>query len=209
MKKFLGIVGILILVGFTGFCGKSREERQAERAVKQLKNQMEKMAKGMKEMAEQTQQKAKEVKEVKVMDFKALEEALPEVEGWKRANLEGQKMAASGLSYSTASAEYTRDGIKVHVSITDTAGAKVALMPVLGMVNMGIEREDEHGYQKIVKKDGLVGVEEYDKDNQEGNLSLVYKNRYVITLQGSNLKSPSDLKLLWDLLEKIDLSKLN
>ncbi len=205
MKKVLGIIGIVVLLSFTGFCGKSKEEKRAEKTAKELKSQMEKVAQGMKKAAEQAQKGEK----AKVMDFKVLKEVLPELKAWKRSKLQGQRMAVSGLTYSAASAVYTKDDLKVHLSITDTAGAKVALMPILGMVNMGIESENEHGYQKIVKRNGMMGVEEYDKENSQGTISMVYRNRYIITVQGENLKDASDMKLLWDMLSAVDFSRLD
>ncbi len=209
MKKFITVIGIVLMLGLLGYCGKSKQEKQAEKVRQQLENRMEKAQKGLQEMAKNMQEAAKSEKaKVELADFRVLKEALPEVEEWKKSNAKGEKMSSAGFSYSTASATYTMGDYTVEVNLTDTAGIKAMLMPVMTLINMGVESETENGYQKVIKEGDFVGVEEFDGGSKEGNLAMVYRNRYLITIKGYGLKDPKEMGILKEFLKKIDLSKL-
>ncbi len=211
MRKLITIFAVLALVGLLAFCGKSKEEKQAEEAVKQATQQMQQVAKGLQKMGEQMAKTAEEAKEGKVekpIDFKVLKEVLPKVDGWQQSNLNGEQATFGAISYARAEADYTNGKINIHVEVADATNVKPMIMGILAAVNMNYQKETETGYEKSFKQGDMVGIEKFDKSSKSGELSVVYKGRYFITITADNLTDPKDMEILKGFLSKIDFSKL-
>ena len=90
------------------------------------------------------------------------------------------------------------------VLMAEVDGA-LMLVPFSWVSNMGYEKETETGYEKAVKVAGFPGLEKWNTDSKNGELTLVANKRYIIELEGNDIGDP---KVLHQLAESMALSKL-
>ena len=79
------------------------------------------------------------------------------------------------------------------------------LVPFSWVSNMGYEKETETGYEKAVKVAGFPGLEKWNTESKDGELTLVANKRYIVELEGNDVADP---KVLHQLAESMSLSKL-
>jgi hypothetical protein len=71
--------------------------------------------------------------------------------------------------------------------------------------NMGYEKETETGYDKAVRVAGFPGLEKWNTESKDGELTLVANKRYIVELEGDDIDDP---KVLNSLAESMSLGKL-
>jgi len=146
----------------------------------------------------------------KTVNFKKLQEFLPQVDlaGFAKGKPAGETSSAMGMSTSEAQVTYKKEGVSIDVKITDMAGIPFAQMgaSVMGMTEF--ENETENGYEKSIKVQGFAGTEKVDKseDNKFCEVILFVGNRFQIELRGSGV---SDAALLHKLLDGMNLGDLS
>lgn len=203
MKKVTVLLMVLALLVSVSFCKKkSEEEKLKERtakAVEETQKGLEEIGKAFEKMAEGGQKE-----KVSVIDYSVLQAALPEISGWKKSDVSAGTTSFGNLSTSQARATYTKGEATVNVSITDVAGVKLFFAPIFALKNMKFERKTDTGYERSIAGENFFGKESYDKTTRSGELVIVYKNRFVIELDGTEIDSTDVLK---EFLKKIDLSK--
>lgn len=185
-------------------CSQKTEEEKAAEAIEQAS---EKMGDAMKDAAKEMEEAVKDGKEsVATVDFRTLKELLPtDADGLDRKKASGQKTGAMGFNVSTAEADYANaDGSeRIGVDIVD-AGGTGALMGMAAWSLVEVDKEDENGYEKTSTIDGNKCFEKYNNTSKNGEINLLVKNRFIVTVKGDGV-SMDKLKAT---LEDIDLDKL-
>lgn len=125
---------------------------------------------------------------VDVVDMAKLKVLLPEtLGGLKRTSIEAEKTAMGTFKVAKAHAIYADDNNKrLEVSITDFAGNKLAGM-MLGLGGMEIDKETDHGYEKIHKVDGRSVIEKYNKDNATSEYHVLVADRFMLEVNGEGV----------------------
>lgn len=202
--SYLSVVALLLATTLLTSCQQKTEEEKAAEAIEQAS---EKMGDAMKDAAEKIADAAKDGKEsVETVDFRTLKEFLPaDADGLDRKEASGQKTGAMGFKISTAEADYANaDGSeRIGVDIVD-AGGTGALMGMAAWSLVEVDKEDENGYEKTSTVDGNKCFEKYNNSSKNGELNLLVKNRFIVTVKGDGV-SMDKLKAT---LEDIDLDKL-
>jgi hypothetical protein len=70
---------------------------------------------------------------------------------------------------------------------------------------MGIDKETETGYEKSVKVAGFPGLEKFNTEGKNGELTIVANKRYIVEIEGRDVP---DAKVLTQVAEAMSLSKL-
>lgn len=202
-------VGLAVFFG----CGKSAKERELEETARKLEEATKKMeaaaekgnlGEAMKQFGEAFMGGEK----VETVDFRALEALLPEsLPGMKRTEAKGQKHSALGINVSEAEGLYEdeQQGAGLSVKIGDIGNMSgMAALASYAWARADIDRKTEGGYEKTFTHRGYRAYEEYDSEMQEGQVSILVADRFVVEISGNGVK----MEQLRAALGKIDLAKL-
>ncbi|MCR4395282.1 MAG: hypothetical protein NUW07_00935 [Candidatus Saccharicenans sp.] len=197
MKKILSLWVIFLLV-FAISCKQAAKKQQAqtEKAVSQTETSAEE--------AQKTVSKSEEVKKIEAVDFKVLEEWLPDKDGWAKSNVKGQQFSYGEAQTSMAEADYVSGSTRVHIQILDSAGYNWTIGQFLTMVQTGFTFKDDNHYVKTVKINNCPGVEEYNYQRKKGQLSVLIKDRFLITMTAEN---SANNDILYDFFNAFDLKR--
>jgi len=214
MIKILGIVavclGTVVMIG----CGKKDKDESA-RSAETVGTQApvgdtaepdyakiaEENRKALTEM-----NKGKVIESVSATTLKAL---LPtELPGMKRTNATGERTQTMGFDMSNAEGEYSASdgsGANVRIKLTDTGNMSGSMRLGMSAWTMGqYDRETDTGYEKTTTINGYKAMEKYDKENKEGSLQIMVADRFLVDVEGYDVK----METLKQVVGQIDLKKL-
>ncbi|GAB5551086.1 MAG: hypothetical protein Sapg2KO_06770 [Saprospiraceae bacterium] len=144
--------------------------------------------------------------EVDAVDFRELKALLPErLAGMKRTNIEGEKTGMGGFKYSVAKATYEKGDSRMEVSILDGAGFAGVVSGMAAWSLIEVDRETDTGYERTTTIDGYKAFESFDSEQEEGQLSVVVEDRFIVNIEGDRIPTDKDLKRA---LDGLNLSKL-
>jgi len=193
-------------------CGKTKEEKEKEKAMKQAEELVQRIARAGEKMREAEKKGGRAMtasaKKVEPVDFRNLKALLPEnLPGMKREEATGESSGALGGDISMARASYQADGgASIGITISDMGsviGSPMGLA-AYGWATAKIDRETDSGYEKTTTFSGYPAYEEYDKGDQSGRIHVIVANRFMVDVQGSEVK----MDAIKAALGKLDLSKL-
>lgn len=142
---------------------------------------------------------------VEVINFRELKEMLPNrVAGMRLDDSSGETSGALGFKISTATGEYRDDDERIEITIADVGASPMVLMGMAAWSNIEFERDSDEGYERTTTIEGYKGYEKYDSEREDGQLSLIINNRFLVKVEGRNV-SEKDLR---SALRKIDLGDL-
>jgi len=201
MKKFFTCLFVALLV--LTFSCKKAEETKSDKPEKTVSKTERPAAEAKSEPAEKAEKTAEKVTAV---DFEVLKQLLPEKSGWTRSNVRGQQFTYGEGQTSMAEADYSSGEARVHVLILDTARIAWTMGQFQQMVQMGFSAKDDRHYVKTTKIDNLPAIEEYDYRNKDGQLQVLIKDRFLITIRGTKIENTN---ILYDFFNAIDLKKFD
>ena len=217
MSKLWTATGLTLALVATVGCGKSAEQKRQEEATKQLQDAAKKMEqagneaqkaaeKGAEGMAAGMEALAKGLgaaagvanggKAVEPVNFHELQASFADLPGWEKMKPTGETMTAP-FKISSAGVRYKKGDAEIRVKITDSAYNALMLVPFSWVSNMG--------YEKAVKVAGFPGLEKWNTEGKDGELTLVANKRYIVELEGNDIGDP---KVLHSLAEAMSLGKL-
>lgn len=201
MKKFFTCLFVMLLV-LTFSCKKAEEAKSAkpEKTVSKTEQPAEEAKSEPAEKAEKT------VEKVTAVDFEVLKQWLPDRAGWTKSNVRGQQFSYGEGQTSMAEADYSSGESRVHVIIMDTARIAWTMGQFQQMVQMGFSAKDDRHYVKTTKINNLPALEEYDYQDKDGQLQVLIKDRFLITIRGNNIENNN---ILYDFFNAIDLKKFD
>ena len=139
----------------------------------------------------------------------ALQNVLPVIEGWTRGELRAIEVDNPDCRYTFASALYSKDDIRLKVTLADTDASSNALTALATMV---LTLPDDYS-QKIppattiqrFQIDGSPAAELWDAEKMKGEVVLVLANRFVVEVQAQKADAPETLRTV---LAAVDLKAL-
>jgi hypothetical protein len=215
MNTRLAIGGFCLSVLSMVGCGQNTSEKRLEEASKKMEEAGKKMEEAAKEGGASMGEAMKKMgealgaatgKKVTPVDFRELKALLPEaLPGMKRTRAEGERAAAMGLNISKAEGEYQKEGSSVHISLMDMGTlSSMAAMATVGWAMAEIDKETETGYEKTSTYQGYKSHEEYSRKSQDGEVTVLVADRFVVEVRGNNLPMEGIMAALGN----VDLSKL-
>jgi hypothetical protein len=165
---------------------------------------LEAFAKGMAGVAGAMAAKGPDGKPVQPVSFQSLQTVLPEVSGWKRDQPTGERMTMP-VPFSQAEADYSMGDSNIEVKIVDSAFSSLLVAPWAMFLTSGYEKQTSSGYEKSVTVAGHPGFERWNSSGNDGELNLVVAKRFLVTIEGRDIK---DTKVLQEFAGKLDAGKL-
>lgn len=139
-------------------------------------------------------------------NFRVLKEVLPSrLLGMDRTSHTGEKTGAMGISVSQAHAKYSDDDRRADVSVVD--GGSVGIASILGATwtTIEVDRETDNGYERTVEIDGFKAYEKWDERREKLEISWLYDDRYLITVEAYGVKERDGRRIL----NKLDVDELD
>lgn len=226
---YINTCALAIFLALSIACGKSEAQKQAEEAAQQAQKAAEAMqkavessgaaaaqggaaaAQGMEAFAKAMQAAATAAggagpdgKPVDPIGFQQLETVLPTVSGWDHDKPRGEKMTMP-VPFSQTEATYKNGDAEVEVKIVDSAFSQLLVAPWAMFLSAGYEKQTSEGYEKSVNVGGNPGFEKWNTDSKDGELNLVVAKRFLVTIEGRDIKDPS---VMHDFASKLDTGKL-
>jgi hypothetical protein len=135
---------------------------------------------------------------------------LPAPEGWTRGPVRTNQVEISqACSYTYANATYTKDDVRIKVTIADTAAHQEGLMTLAAAV---VTLPDGHIATLApatslarIKVMEMPAAEMWDAQKSEGEIALVVSGRFAIVLEASKADS---LETVRGLLRAVDVKAL-
>lgn len=207
MRKAAVVVALALAVAACKDKGKSEAAvEEGEELSKNPFRAMQQVGEAAQKMAEKQQELAAK-KPVEPVKFDALIGYLPEMEGWKASEPEGQtnqmgewKMTVVSRDYEKGEGEATS---RVEVQILD--GAYIPMAYAGFQMMSQFSQESTEGYTKGVKIDGNPGVETWKKKERDAELHVLIADRFLVQIKGDNLDKPEALR---DWLRRVDVQKI-
>ena len=142
------------------------------------------------------------------VDHRKLRDLLKErISGFERTSYESQSTGAMGFNFSNAQADYEDGDKRINATLTDAGGMGMAMMSMAAWSSMQLDREDQDGWERTSTWKGYKSYEKYNRSNNYSELALIVENRFIVTLNGSNVDM-DDLKDFAGDLDLGDLKKL-
>jgi len=138
------------------------------------------------------------------IDYEALKDILPEMDGWHRTETKGEQLTTP-IAYSRAQARYQKDRSHIDLEISDTGMSPQLLAPVSMFLSAGFSERSDDGYKRALKVSGQPAVEAWNGRSQEGDVTAVIRDRFIIHAVGHDLSNVDPVRAL---VAAVDLSKL-
>ncbi|WP_375445468.1 transposase [uncultured Fibrella sp.] len=194
---------LLIVLTLAAGCGGSDEKKEendgASASLGGTLNAVQEMAK----QAEEAQKNGP----VATIDFRKLKDLLPaDADGLPRKSATGEKNGMGGFNFSTATGKYENSDNteNIELAIVD-AGGSGAMMGMAAWSMVDMDKETESGYEKTTKINDNKAYEKYDNTNKSGEIAVLVKNRYIVTIKGNGV----DMTKIKAVLDDVDLDKLS
>ncbi|RME94960.1 MAG: hypothetical protein D6772_13845 [Bacteroidetes bacterium] len=122
---------------------------------------------------------------VEVMDFRELKAIMPErLLGMDRSSHVGEKKGAFGIVISQAKAKYQDEDRYLEIQVVDGGDAAIAKLAGAAWTTVEVDRETDHGYERTTMIDGYKAYEKYDSQQERGTIKWLYKDRYIVSIEG-------------------------
>lgn len=201
---------VTVLLGttlLTTACEQAQKAKESYSAISKLKDVGQKMEASMNEAKTQREERVKRGDTLS-FPYKDLQAYLPaEVSGYTAANPTGQSTKMSGIAFSTAGRDFTKDNSTVKVELMDYNGAHQLYQGAAGLLGMGLESEND---EELVKSTdlgvkGVSGLETYRKKDRQAELMLAMGGRFMVKITADQ---QPDLQLVESVAKQMDLEKL-
>ncbi len=117
-----------------------------------------------------------------------LQQHVPErLAGLSRTAIEARTDSAMGMSFSSVTAEYTRENGRIEVRLQDIGSVPMLAMAMGAWTQSTVNRETQDEVERIFKKDGVAYKEEYRKDGSRAELNMMLPNGVLVELSGDNV----------------------
>ncbi|MEO7271045.1 MAG: hypothetical protein ABI211_03470 [Vicinamibacterales bacterium] len=207
-------------------CGKSEQQKQAEEAAKHIEAAAKEISKAAESAGKENAQAANDAakgfeamakgfgamvsgaagdgKVVEPVSFRDLQALFPAIDGWERSKPTGEKVSAP-FKYSNAEVTYRKGDARIELKLADAGFNQLFFAPFAMLMQAGYEKETQDGYEKSIKISGQPGFEKWNTERQDGELTAMVGKRFLLSVEGRHI---DDIKLLHDVVGKIDLAKL-
>ncbi|MFZ1677939.1 MAG: hypothetical protein WBP41_03170 [Saprospiraceae bacterium] len=110
----------------------------------------------------------------------------PSLMDLNRMSLTGKKVKQKDNMVSTTEASYKTNGKMLYVTITDAGKDSIYLMTLAPWSAMQFQNIRGDGYEKSILLDGNKIDEKYNSASHSANLTVIYNNRILVDMIGTN-----------------------
>ena len=152
---------------------------------------------------------ANQAKAVPPVAAAALQKLMPSIDGWTSGVArEGLVEISADAKYSFASLNFTKDDLRVKLTLADTGSSADILTALAAMVvTMPEDYSGQVGALAIKRMliGGSPAVEAWDAQKSAGEIAVVVGGRFVATVEATKVDSVATMRAI---LDKVDLKAL-
>ena len=142
-----------------------------------------------------------------------LAKLLPAPDGWSKGEIKPNQIDdASGCNYTVASVTYTKDGLRLRITIADTgahAGSLIAVAPMIATLPDDFDgKVPPATILKRMKIDGSPASEMWDAEKMTGEVTVLLSGRFVVAVDAQKADSPELLRAMLALVDVKALASL-
>jgi hypothetical protein len=187
-----GILGLAILGCDSGSKSKTQSGAEVEETGEDISKNPLGALKQLTQAGQELKEKTEALKNrepVEPVKFDALIALLPEPEGWKAAEPQGQTVNMAEWKISNAKRSYTKgDGAErstIKLELIDGSYVPMVYAPFTMMSKFS--QESTEGYTKGIKIDGQPAMEEWKKKSKRAKIVVLIEDRFLLTVSGRNI----------------------
>lgn len=141
----------------------------------------------------------------KSIDYKLLLNKIPStIKGYtQEGDPDGMNMDMNGMSWSSATREFSNGDKNLSITIIDYHGAASMYTGFAMAWGNSMHFEDESSIAGTTTVDGLKGIENYDKKDKSSSLVLGVHDRYYLSIEVDD-----DLDFVKSIVSSLNLSSL-
>jgi hypothetical protein len=128
----------------------------------------------------------------------------PAPDGWQRGAVRTARLDEPAPT-AQAAATYTRGGMRVDVSLTDTGGDAALLDSTRRIAGTAFEQKVANGYHRGTRFAGFPAVEAWNHQDRLGEITLLVGDRFIFLATGTGLDR---IETLRGLVERVDVEAL-
>lgn len=107
--------------------------------------------------------------------------------GLPRQSVEARADQAMGMSFSSVSASYDKDGQSVDLQVQDIGAVPALTMAMGAWASSTVNRETQDEVERVFQKDGISYREEYQKDGSRSEMAIMLPNGVMVDVDGSGV----------------------
>ena len=198
------LFGTLIIISllFVGCFGESNEEKQKIKEEEKVEEGITGALKQLEKALDDVQDGEKKPP----VDKEKLKALFPDnIKDMKRVSREVQSGNMVGVSGVHANAKYRGEDGRLELSVVDGGGLGSTLLDIAGKnLNLEIDKETEHGYERTTEIDGHRALEKYNAQTKRGEITIFAFKQFVVSVKGKGLDMKEIKKVLSNLLDGLD-----
>jgi len=203
------LIGMFVTLLMINGCSKKKDEGQTQSSDHSPATNIPDMQGNYEDSAAQTKQALTQMnqgKDIKPVEMETLKSMLPaDLAGMKRTNASVEHNQMMGFDMAIAEAEYGAEDSYIKITIMDAGNLSGSMkMGLASWSMMQYNRETETEYEKTITYKGYKGMEKYDKETMSGSVQVFVKDRFLLTVEGSQISMDGLKKAI----DKIDIKKL-
>ena len=160
----------------------------------------------MKQVEQAMKQSAELQQPVEPVNFRKLQELLPEkAGGYERTDASGETAGAVGIKMSMAKGAYKNSaGNDIILKIVDAGGLGMGVMSMAAWSTVTVDKEDKNGYERTTTLNGYKSFEKFRKNGESSEINLLAENRFIVTATCRGCR----METLRDIIGATNLSQL-
>ncbi len=139
---------------------------------------------------------------IKPVDYEELKDLLPnKLKKMDRVEVFGENSSMLGVKTANARAEYEgKNGQHIEIKITDMGTIKsLASFAMAAWVAADIEKESDDGFERTIDYKGHKAYTKYSKSKEQGEYKVLVSGRYLVEVEGENVKMKQVEKAIDDI----------
>ena len=214
MKKITNLILVFFFISSFLSCGSGSNRdtviktKDGNVTVSDLQKASEQMKDAVNE-AEKKKQERRDRGDTLAMNYKDLQQYLPEVSGYeKKGNPGGETVSGAGFgSFSKAEQRYQSGDKRLEIELIDYNQSAFGFMAATGMFGMNVQVENDREKTGSFKTgiDGVKGYERIFKTEDRAEVTYAVADRFLITLKA---RGSNDVEELKNIAKSMKLSEL-
>lgn len=107
--------------------------------------------------------------------------------GMERREFEARSDSAMGMSFSSVTAQYSKDDREIDVQVQDIGSVPALAMAMGAWAQSTVNRETADEVERVFQRDGVSFKEAYRKDGSSAELTMMLPNGVMVEARGSNM----------------------
>jgi hypothetical protein len=195
MKGFISAGAVVVTTLVAGCGGELSEMKQALDNVQSIASSAEEAQKSMDRVQKRIEER-RTAGDTIPMGYEDLQKKLHDVSGWTSESPSGETVTLPGMTFSTATRDYSKGNSRMTVSIHDYSGSPAGYTGstmVFGLA-MKIDNSTQRTETFQTSNDLVNGMMEFYKNDKRGTITWAIAGRFVLRVEATGVDSIDEVR---------------